>query len=144
MANRLDFYLGGLLGDAERILAIERIVRSALPRELGKFCSAGRLERGELQLYADNGAAAAKIRQLSRSILDKLGARGLGIDSLKVMVRVNPPAREAPRKKPVMGKKGLDSFRELAAALPASPLRSSIESLVEALNDKKNALDEIE
>lgn len=144
MANRLDFYLGGLLGEAERTLAIERIVRSALPKELGKCCSAGRLDRGELQLYADNGAAAAKIRQLSRSLLEKLRMRGLKIDSIRVLVRVNPQARRVQRKKPVMGRKGIDSFRELAAALPASPLRSSIESLVEALKDKKNALDEIE
>ncbi len=144
MAIRLDFYLGDLLGDAKRSLAIERILRASLPKELGKCCSAGRLARGELHLYADNGAAASKVRQLSRSLLEKLRMRGLAIDSIKVLVRVNPPQRKLPHKKPVMGKRGIDSFRELAATLPDSPLRSSIESLVDKLDDEKNPLDEVE
>lgn len=144
MAIRLDFYLGDLLGDAKRSLAIERLLRASLPRELGKCCSVGRLERGELHLYADNGAAASKIRQLSRSLLEKLRMRGLPIDSIKVLVRVNPPPRRLTRKKPVMGEKGVDSFRELAATLPDSPLRSSIEALVDKLDHEKHPLDEIE
>ncbi len=144
MAIRLDFYLGDLLGDAKQSITIERILRASLPKELGKCCSAGRLMHGELHLYADNGAAASKIRQLSRTLLEKLRMRGLPIDSIKVLVRVNPPARRLPHRKPVMGEKGVDSFRALAATLPDSPLRSSIESLIDKLDDEKHPLDEIE
>lgn len=136
-ANRLDFFLDheDLITEAERTLALESIVRQCLPQGLGRFCSAGRLIQGRLTLYAANGSVALKLRQMSASLLDRLKARGCQVDSLKISVRVNPEVERAKTAKPGMGRKGLESFRELADALPDSPLKSSVESLLGKLGD---------
>lgn len=140
MANRLDFFLGNsdsaaLLREAGKSLGIEKVLRKSLPDELAKYCSAGKLIDGRLSIYADNGAVASKLRQLSARILEKLKTRGLEVDALKISVRVNPVARIEKKPKQGMGPKGMESFRELVDSLDDSPLKSSIESLIEKLGN---------
>ncbi|MBY0578029.1 MAG: DUF721 domain-containing protein [Burkholderiales bacterium] len=137
-ANKLDFFLNqeALLIEAERTLAIEKILRASLPQELAKYCSMGRLSAGRLHIYADNGAVALKLRQFSSGIVEKLKARGVDADSLKISVRVKTDKKPAKTPKPKMGKKGIESFRELANSLEDSPLKSSIESLLESLGKR--------
>lgn len=152
MANRLDFFLGNsdsaaLLREAGKSQGIEKVLRKSLPDELAKYCSAGRLIDGRLSIYVDNGAVASKLRQLSARILEKLKSRGLAVDALKISVRVNPVARIEKKPKPGMGRKGMESFRELADSLDDSPLKSSIESLIEKLGNlshQDQPLDDIE
>ena len=139
-ANKLDFYLDrsgheALMVEAEKSMAIEKIVRASLPGNLGKYCSIGRLSEGRLNLYADNGSIALKLRQLSQSLLAKLRSRGLEIDSIRISTRVMPAARPLKRPKPVMGEKGRASFRELADSLDDSPLKSAVESLLAKLEN---------
>ena len=146
MANRLDFFLGdfSFLRDAEKSLKAERILRNCLPVELGRHCSAGRLKEGRLQIYADNGATAMKLKLISSGVLEKLKTRGLPIDSLKISVAVNPEPKIEKRQKKTMGRKGMASFRELADTLEDSSLKSSVESLLEKLGHQDQALDDIE
>jgi len=139
-ANKLDFYLGrseheALMVEAEKSMAIEKIVRASLPGNLGKYCSIGRLSEGSLSLYADNGSIALKLRQLTQSLLAKLRTRGLEIDSIRILTRVKPAAKPLKRPKPVMGEKGRASFRELADSLEGSPLKSAVESLLAKLEN---------
>ena len=141
MANRLDFFLGRsegatLLRDAERSLRIERILRKSLPKAISAYCSAGRLSQGRLVIYADNGAVALKLRQLSTSLPEKLKHDAPEIDSIRISVRVNPETRLEKKPKQGMGKKGVESFRELSDSLEDSPLKSSIESLLEKLGKR--------
>ncbi len=146
MANKLDFFLdqgSTLLLDAEKSLEIEKILKKALPRELSVYCSAGRLQEKKLQIYSDNGAVAMKLRQISSRLLEKLQAGGLAIDSIRISVRVNRKAEPGKKKPHVMGKKGIESFRELADSLQASPLKSSIESLLEKLGDQDQSFQNI-
>ena len=147
-ANKLDFYLGrseheALMVEAEKSLAVEKIVRASLPENLGKYCSIGRLSEGRLNIYADNGSIALKLRQLSRSLLAKLQSRGLEIDSIRISARVKPAVKPLKRPRPVMGEKGKTSFRELADSLEDSPLKSAIESLLEKLDHQQHPLDDI-
>lgn len=140
-ANKLDFFLNhteheALLVEAEKSLAIEKMLKASLPCELTQYCSAGRLSGGRLQIYADNGSAALKLRQISGSILEKLRARGVEADTLKISVRVKIDKKPVKPAKQGMGQQGVASFRELANSLQDSPLKSSIESLLEKMDKR--------
>lgn len=147
-ANKLDFFLTrseheALLVEAEKSLAIEKILSASLPSGLGKYCSIGRLSAGRLHIYADNGSIAMKLKQFSSSILEKMKARGLAVDSVKITVRVKPAAPPPKPPKPEMARQGIESFRELANSLKDSPLKSSIESLLANLDHQKHPLDDV-
>ena len=135
MASRLDLFLGGKTWrhEAETSLRIESILKKSLPQGISAYCSAGRLLDGKLVVYADNGAVAAKLRQISSSLLEKLKKDAPEIASIRISVRVNPETRIEKKPKKGMGKKGIESFRELSESLEDSPLKNSIEMLLEKL-----------
>ncbi|MGH8710041.1 MAG: hypothetical protein ACREVA_01790, partial [Burkholderiales bacterium] len=80
-------------------------------------------------LFADNGAVAAKLKQLTPSLLVKFQKRGYEVTAIRV--EVQPPPRQAPpRKKIRLSGKAADHLQELAERLPVSPLRAALEGLL--------------
>ena len=94
------------------------------------------MSEGVLKIHADNPGTAFRLKQISPSLLEKLKAGGIPVQSLKIAVTVRNPQKARRNEKQGMGETGLDSFRELADSLDDSPLKSSIETLLHNLRKK--------
>lgn len=82
-----------------------------------------------LIIAADNGAVAAKLRQMSDELISSFITRGCEVTGIqiKVQVRILPSARKPlPRSIGEQGKKELET---LAQSLENSPLKSALERL---------------
>lgn len=119
----------GLVSKAGELLSLQRIVEKSLPAQLVQLCHVGKCADGTLTIYADNGAVAAKLKQLQETLLFRLQSRG--IHSLKIRVWTQKPV-ELPHGSPQkMSEMGLASFMELESELPDSPLKDAVHHLLQ-------------
>lgn len=103
----------------------------ALP-PLARMCRVSGLQDGVLVVYANNGAIAAKVRQLAPTLLEKFQKKGLEVTAILVRVQADfRPPRERPPKTLRLGSAGVASLRQLAGRLEESPLRRAIETMLE-------------
>jgi hypothetical protein len=87
------------------------------------------IEHGILTLAADNGAVAAKLRQLIPELIRQLGLDGCEVTGIQVRVQVAlPPAIHATHPS-TMSLEGKQKLAELASTLSDSPLKSALQRL---------------
>lgn len=137
-ARKLQSYFGAtatlaaLAGQAERMRTLQQYWEQVAPQPLAETCQVGGARDQVLVLYANNGAIAAKIRQLAPTLLDKFKKNGFEVTAIQVRVQVHRPAPDKkPARRPRIGSVGMASLRQLAERLEASPLRKALERMLE-------------
>ena len=126
-----------LLEHATRVADLQRIFRETAPPQLLDLSRVATVEGGGLVVVADNGAAAAKLRQMTPRLVKNFVLRGQQITSVRIEVQVSSgrrPASPVVRVAPV-GSIGLASIRDLAGSLPDSPMKQALANLL-ARHDK--------
>lgn len=135
MSKRLNSYLGAsqelrrLSGKAEQLLALQQVYERLTPPSLTRASRVITAEQQTLVLAADNGAVAAKLRQLAPQLACQFQNAGCEVTRIQVRVQVaNPPARRvsAPVRLSDAGRKRL---AELTGDLPDSPLKNALRRL---------------
>lgn len=144
--HKVDSYLN-LLGktpEYESLLSVARQLsldqstfHKLIPIQLVHYCSLSRITNGKLTILAENGAIAAKLKQLSPSLLRKLQQSGWEVTSFQILVQAQNSAtfikyHEKHRDiiKPKLSQTGKECFSQLAATLPDSELKKAIHSLL--------------
>jgi hypothetical protein len=136
-AHKVDFFLTGsarlqdLFGQAQTLLRLQRVFVEIAPAALAKSCKVAAIEQKTLVLFADNGAIAAKIKQLLPSLLKKFQQNGVEVTALQVQVQ----ALQTPPKPPKIHRADLsdaavDSLKGLSGGLAESPLKTALERMV--------------
>lgn len=122
-----------LTDHAARLLRLQRIFESAVPRSLVRGARVANFKLGRLVVFAENGAVAAKLRQIVPTLsgaFANLAPEVTGID-IKVQPRApGAPSRRSDARAPLddRTKQGLTS---LADRLPKnSPLVRALRHLV--------------
>ncbi len=82
-----------------------------------------------MTLAADNGAIAAKLRQLSSDLAAKLQERGCEVTVIQVQVQVNVPTYTPPPKPHLLSASGKNTLSEFAGKLSDSPLKEALNRL---------------
>ncbi|MFA5241869.1 MAG: DUF721 domain-containing protein [Sulfuricella sp.] len=120
---------------AERIAHVSKLQRlweRLAPPPLAQMCRVSGLQDRILVLYANNGAIAAKIRQLAPTVLEKFQKNGVEVTAILVRVQADfRPLRERPPKTLRLGSAGAASLRQLAVQLEESPLKRALEAMLE-------------
>ena len=125
--------LQNVLAHGERILRANRLYESVAPAALLRISRVANVKSGTVVIHADHGAAAAKLKQLSRFLVDELSKRGFECTAIEIRVQATPihESTSLPRLKP-MSKRALAIMQNAAEKLGAgSSLRQKIEHLVE-------------
>lgn len=117
---------------AHRLLALQRLYANCVPEALARASAPVSLKEGELLVRADNGAAAAKLKQMAPTILDKIRTKNQ--DVTKVLVTVRPVDRRAPaadeqQKRARLSADSVHHFEALSSELQDSPLKSALQRL---------------
>lgn len=136
--RKLQSYLtstAGLAALAERVAHVselQRLWEKLAPPPLAQMCKVSGIQDRILVLYANNGAIAAKARQLAPTVLEKFQKRGVEVTAILVRVQADfRPPRERPPKTLRLGSAGAASLRRLAVQLEESPLKRALEAMLE-------------
>lgn len=109
---------------------LERRFRKAAPPSLAQASRVVWFERQILTLGAENGAIAAKLRQLAPQLVEQLQTNGAEVNGIRVKVQV-ANSRLGPTRRPrSLSSAGQRQIAELAQNLPESALRSALERFV--------------
>ncbi len=124
--------LGPLAREARRLLALNRVWEAIAPPGLARSSRVGLVKDGVLTLYADNGAAAARLKAQLPRLLSNFRQRGYDLNGIRVEVQVKtmswePAARPAP---PAIPPAALRELGELERRLAPSPLKRALTNLL--------------
>jgi hypothetical protein len=122
-----------LLRQLSELRYVQTLVSQALPPSLAKLGQVGSFRDGTLVLIAENGAAAAKLKQVLPELIDKISQQLQKLIEIRVSVQVDLLTQQKEPKrhrKPPLGHAAIQSLRKLAEDLAPSPLKDEVALLV--------------
>ncbi len=130
---KADGGLSRLTGHAARLLRLQRVFESAVPRPLARNSRVANLKLGKLVIHADNGAVASKLRQIAPTLINVFINEAAEVTGIEVKVQPHhdsnahaPDVTHDP-----LGEHAKQGLTSLAERLPAdSPLRGALQRLV--------------
>ena len=137
MTNGLEHYLdndaaaGRVMAHARLLLKLTRRFEACAPATVAHAARVANFKSGKIVIHTDNGAVAAKIRQMSQRLCDELsksGAECSGIE-VKVQPRQIPCQSMASTQKPLSAST-CGVLRSTSENLPKGPLRDALETLL--------------
>ncbi|GJL72524.1 MAG: hypothetical protein NMNS01_17230 [Nitrosomonas sp.] len=117
----------------DKLNEIQQSLLTIIPPRLAEHCAAGYPNDGKLTIFASNGSIAAKLKQISPSLLQKMQNLGWEVTSIQIATQAHYQASNTDHfnpKKRNLAQSGIASLTQLAASLPASALKTAIESLL--------------
>lgn len=121
--------LQSLNRQVRRLLALQDILTEVLPDSLASSTTVALSTADELTLFADNGATAAKLKQLAPRILNSFQQRRHEVTAIRVQVQVRIHHNPLPQKQISLSPIARQALSELSATLDPSPLKSALERL---------------
>ena len=121
--------LQGLNRQVRRLLALQDILNEVLPESLASSTTVALSATDELILFAENGAVAAKLKQLAPRILNFFREKRQEVTAIRVQVQVRIRHNPLPQKQISLGPTARQAISELSATLEASPLKTALERL---------------
>lgn len=144
MAKSLQDYLvsgdsmARLATHAGRLLQFQQLLEAALPEALRPHARVANFRLGKIFIHANNGAVAAKIRQLGPRIASELSSQAAEVTQIEVRVQAPASIASLPHhERPVLpGDKQKQGLTILIQGLPQeSNLRSALERLLQAVKE---------
>lgn len=136
MPHRLNAYLASnhelrqLSSKASQLMALQRHYESIAPPPLARNSQVLRLQQQTLVIGANNGAVAAKLRQMTTELISRFQARGCEVTGIQIKVQVAAPPPAIPSKPRRLGKTAVDALSDLDQNLADSPLKTALRRLI--------------
>ena len=121
--------LQALNREIRQLLALQSVLAEVLPGNLAPSVRVALVKAGELILFADNGAVAAKLRQMLPRILISLRQRGYEITGIHLQMQVRIRDNPLPRKQISLTREARDAIRLVSERLNDSPLKTALSRL---------------
>lgn len=128
-----DETMARLAAHAGRLLKLQRLFEAAVPAALAQTCRIANTQLGVIFIHAENGAAAAKLRQISPSLCEDFRSGGVQVTEIRIKVQ---PFDAAPHNKhrpkaAVLDDAARGSIARLSDTLPEGPLREALGRFLE-------------
>lgn len=136
LPSRLNAYLASntdlqlLSSKVEQLSALQRHYESLIPAALQCSSHVLQIRQQTIVIAANNGAVAAKLRQMSTELISLFQARGCEVTGIQIKVQVIAPARIVKPEPRKLGKSAREALNKLGSELPDSPLKTALERLV--------------
>jgi hypothetical protein len=121
--------LQALNQELRQLAAMQNALAELLPRDLATKASVTLTKTGELTLSVDNGAVAAKLRQMAPRILTFLRQRRYEITGIRLQVQVRVRDNPLPQKQIFLSPDARNAIDLLSERLGASPLKTALKRL---------------
>jgi hypothetical protein len=129
-----DAGMARLSSHASCLARLQVALMAALPPSLARGARVANIRSGKLVIHADNGAVAAKLRQMAPRLADLVrfeATEVTGID-IRVQGRAGNPAKAGPKTGVKIGDKAKRGLTSLESSLPeGSRLRHALARLIE-------------
>lgn len=138
MHEPVENYLGradgaaAVLAHARLLMRAQRAYESFAPAPLAGASSVANIKSGIAVIHADNGAVAAKLRQMAQTLAGQFSKKGIECSGVIIKVQARPQEVAAPpsTQKPLSLRTGAE-LKQLAAGLPDdSPLKQGLENFL--------------
>ena len=135
MPHRLKAYLASnlelrqLSSKAEQLTALQRHYELLAPPSLLLCSRILQLREKVVVIAADNGAVAAKLRQMTTELISLFQARGCEVTGIQIKVQVTAPPPVSSSEPRVLGKVAQDALNKLEEKLADSPLKTALKRL---------------
>jgi hypothetical protein len=138
MQNSLESYLEGadgaanVIAHARLLIKLARLYQEIAPPHLSQASSLVNYRTGIIVIHTTSGAVATKLRQLAPTLTEGFSSKGFECNGVQIKVQ----ARETTSQSMTSTQKPLSSrsageLETLRDALPQSPLRDAIATLIE-------------
>lgn len=129
---KADESMARLAVHASRLQKLQQILEKTVPSLLARSCRVANFKLGVLVIHAENGAVAAKLRQMAPSMSATFQSAGEQIAEIRIKVQ---PQEIAHEHKPhaqaaILGEDSRARIDHLADTLPDGPLKAALEKLV--------------
>lgn len=137
MHNTIDHFLsatngaGRLMAHVRMLSGLQRAYSQLVPDHLGQSSQVVNCKQGIVVIHADNGAVAAKLRQMATRLTGEFVKRGVECSGVQIRVQATtPPPQAAPMTPRQLSANAGKTLRDAAAALPDPALRAALERLL--------------
>lgn len=126
-----DAAAGKVMSHARLLLKLSRRFTAIAPVGMRSAARVANYKSGIVVIHADNGAVAAKLRQMSRRLSSELSQGGLECSDIEVKVQPRQNLRQSSTStlKPLSGK-AFGMLQLTSENLPPGPLRAALEHLL--------------
>jgi len=118
--------LQALNQELRQLAALQNALADVLPGDLATKASVALTKNGELILCVENGALAAKLRQMAPRILTFLRQRRYEITGIRLQVQVRIRDNPLPQKQIFLSPVARNAIDLLSERLGASPLKAAL------------------
>jgi hypothetical protein len=119
--------IAALLPQAERLIELRRIYSELVPQQLLRCSSIVNYKQGNVVIFAENNAIAAKLKLLSPRLVNDFSRRGVQITGIRLQVQPRQEPGMAPAAKQAkLSAAGSESLDALAKRLPDSRLKQIV------------------
>jgi len=121
-----------LSSKVKQLSVLQRHYEHIVPPSLRNSSRVLQLRQQVLIVAADNGAVAAKLRQMASEFISLFQARGCEVTGIQIRVQVSTPLLPLPplpHKSRKLGKTARDALSELDRNLSDSPLKTALRRL---------------
>ena len=122
---------------SRQLLHLQQYLKEALPTNIASRSAISSLSDGALTIATDNGAAAAKIRQMAPRLLSRLHRQEPEVTAIKIRVQIMSGDKPLRKKQIFLDPKARSELLTLSSHLDESPLRSAILRLAERVKPTK-------
>lgn len=129
-----DRHSANVLTTARTLLSLEAAIQKMLPAGLAQACRVARMEERRITLAVPSPAYAARLRQLSPSLMAQLTNSGWNLTEVQVKVqagllrdrmKISQPKQSIP-----LDSQAVDAFRQLQENLRPGPLADAVAKLI--------------
>lgn len=127
-----DAAAGRVMAHARLLIKLSNRFDAVAPSALRQSAHVANYKSGRVVIHADNGAIAAKLRQMNRRLCDELSF--VGVECNEIDVKVQPrqiPSRSTSSTCKPISDKAAGLLRSTVEMLPNGPLRSALDNLLQ-------------
>jgi hypothetical protein len=127
-----DAAAGRVMAHARLLLALDARLRSVVPTALAPALRVANYKSGRVVIHADNGAVAARIRQMEQRLCNELSKEGVEFNGLDVKVQPTQiPCQSTVSHRKPLSARACGTLSATAEALPPGRLRDALNRLLE-------------
>ena len=121
--------LQALNRELKQLAVLQSALAEILPDDLAASTRVSVMKAGSVTLSANNGAAAAKLKQLTPRILDALRKHAHDITGIRVEVQLRTIDNPLPAKQISLSSSASEAIEILSKQLDTSPLKAALDRL---------------
>jgi hypothetical protein len=139
LPHRLNAYIASnqelrqLSSKARQLNVLQQQYEAIVPPALKLGSQVIQLQQQILVIAANNGAVAAKLRQMTAELISLFQARGCEVTGIQIKVQVTSPPRAIPSEPRKLGKPARDALNKLEENLADSPLKTALRRLAKRI-----------